>query len=733
MISEEFLKAYEAKEHEKDVLRLWEESGYANPDRMVKEHLTDENAETFSMVLPPPNVTGILHIGHAYMLAIEDTIIRYQRMLGKRTLWIPGTDHAAIATQTKVEKNLAKEKVRKHDLGREEFLKKVEAFAQESHDTIVNRCKQMGASLDWSREAYTLDEKRVKAVRTAFKKMYDEGLIYRDYRIVNWDVKGQTVISDDEVVHKERDAVMYTFKYDRDFPVEISTTRPETKLGDTAVAVHPEDERYREYVGKTYKVNFCGNELKIKIIADSHVDKDFGTGAVGLTPAHSLTDWEIAERHPEVKIKQIINEYGKIENTTDEFDGLKVGEVREKVVERLRKEGLITKEEEIKQNVSTAERSGGIIEPLPKMQWWIDTNKKFVFKSDKIEGIKKGQMVSLKEVMLRVVKSGQIEIIPKRFEKIYYHWVENLRPWNISRQIWYGHRIPVWYRGDEIYVGVEEPEGEGWKQDEDTLDTWFSSGLWTFSTLGWPEQSDDFLNYHPTNILETGQDILFFWVARMILMTTYLVGDIPFKQVYFHGLVRDSKGRKISKSLGNNINPLEVTDRFGNDALRMALIVGNTPGNDVNFDENKVRAYSKFANKLWNITRFILSETKDLMEKDEQVDINERDKKILEEEKSFIGEISEEMNQLKLYIVSEKLYHYVWHRLADEIIEESKEIFSKGTDEEKLSRKKMLDTLLRDVLKLLHPFMPFVTEAIWQKIPRNDNEREILMTEIWPI
>ncbi len=730
-MNEKFLQPYSAQNTEEKILKLWEDSGFYNPDNMIKAGLTQAEAEPFSMVLPPPNVTGILHIGHASMLAIEDIMTRYNRMLGKRTLWIPGTDHAAIATQSKVEKLLAKEKIRKHDLGREAFLEKVHEYAMNSQSTIIAQTKRMGASLDWSREAFTLDEKRERAVRTAFKRMYDDGLIYKAHRIVNWDVKGQTVISDDEIVYQERDTKMYTFKYAPDFPISISTTRPETKVGDTAVAVHPDDERYQEYIGKTYSMNFCGSDIEVKIIADHHVDPEFGTGALGVTPAHSVADWEIAERHPDIKVRKVINEYGKMENCGEILEGLKVNAAREKVVEWLREQNLLENEETIKQNVSTAERTGGIIEPLPKMQWWIDTEKKFIFNSDKIQGIPKGEMVSMKDLMLQVVKNGQIKILPQRFEKIYFNWVENLRPWNISRQIWYGHQIPVWYRGDDIHVGLEAPEGDGWVQDSDTLDTWFSSGLWTFSTLGWPDQTEDLEIYHPTSVLETGQDILFFWVARMILMTTYLMGDIPFKTVYFHGLVRDKQGRKISKSLGNNIDPLDIIDKYGTDAMRMSMIVGNGPGNDVNFDENKVRAYAKFANKIWNITRFILTETEDVDFEKEQ-EFSARDRELLQEQKDFIKEISTEMDEFKYYLVSEKLYHYVWHTFADEILEESKKIFENGSEEEKQSRRRFLMESLKTILKLLHPFMPFLTEEIWQSLPKTKHEREILMTALWP-
>lgn len=723
-----FLSPYDPNNTESRILKLWEDSGYANPDLMIKDGLVDSDADTFSIVLPPPNVTGTLHTGHASMLAIEDIMVRFQRMLGKRTLWLPGTDHAAIATQSKVEKLLSKEKMRKHDLGREAFLKRVEDFAQESQDTIISQIKSMGASVDWSRLAFTLDEQRQHAVYTAFTNMYNDGLIYRDYRIVNWDPKGQTVISDDEIVHVERQAKLYTFKYSEDCPLVISTTRPETKVGDTGIAVHPDDERYQQYLGKTFDVDFCGAKLSLKVVADKHVDPEFGTGALGVTPAHSQIDWDIAQNN-DLPYTQVINEYAKMENCGEILDGLKTTDAREKVIAWLKENNLLLNEEDTMQNVSTAERTGGIIEPLPKLQWWINTEKEFAFKTNKVPGIDEGEMITLKDAMLRVVQNDTVNILPERFERVYYDWINKLRPWNISRQIWYGHQIPVWYKGDEIYVGTEAPQGDEWIQDEDTLDTWFSSGLWTFSTLGWPNETNDFNTYHPTSILETGYDLIFFWVARMILMSLYHVGDIPFETVYMHGLIRDPQGRKMSKSLGNIVDPLDLTSKYGTDALRMGMIVGNGPGNDVNLDEQKIKAYSKFANKLWNITRFVLTETEGY---DTEAAYSDFDQEIINTHNQFISEITQEMKEYKYYLVGEKLYAYAWHNFADEILENSKEIFEDGSDTEKESRKKMLMHILKDILRTLHPFMPFVTEEIWQNVPKEDTDRELLMTERWP-
>ena len=730
LMDERFEKAYSPNETEDRIYALWEKSGFFNPDTCVEENICSIDAEAFSIVLPPPNVTGTLHIGHAMMLVVEDIMVRYNRMRGKKTLWIPGTDHAAIATESKVAKLLAKKGVKRHELGREKFLEKVNAFAQESHDTITHQVKKMGASLDWSREAYTLDDTRQRAVYTAFKKMYNEGLIYRGYRIVNWDPKGQTTISDDEVVHEERPATMYYFKYASDFPITIATTRPETKLGDTAVAVHPDDDRYKEYVGKEYTAVFAGEEITVRIVADESVDKELGTGALGVTPAHSAIDEEIAKRH-DLRMKQVINEYGKMTVGMEGVKDVKVDAAREAVVNWLKEENLLEKEEAITHNVSTAERTGGTVEPLPKEQWFIDVNKKFPIPHSEIPSIETGQEVTLKELMLHVVREGHIKILPKRFEKVYYHWIENLRDWNISRQIWFGHRIPVWYKNDEIHVDTEPPKGDGWQQDEDTLDTWFSSGLWTFSTLGWPNKTSDLQTYHPTNVLETGYDILFFWVARMILMSTYLLGQVPFRTVYLHGLVRDGKGRKMSKSLGNIVDPLDTIETYGADATRMSLIVGIGAGNDSNLSEDKIRAYKKFANKLWNITRFILSNTEDYTFTEDTTP-TDTDKKLLDTLNALVADVTEDFENYRYYLAGEKMYHYVWHTLADVILEESKDILNGDDVGNKESRQNTLIKILRICLQTLHPFMPFVTEEIWQQLKSEIRDQDVLMVSKWP-
>lgn len=728
-IDARLLKPYNPSENESDIYSKWEQSGLFNPDICIEKGLISKDAPYFSIVLPPPNVTGTLHIGSAFMLAIEDIMVRHARMNGKRTLWIPGTDHAAIATQSKVESIIYKEeKKRRHDLGREEFLKRVEKYAAESHDKIVAQIRKTGCSIDWSREAFTLDEKRSLAVKTAFKKMFDDGLIYRGYRIVNWDPKGQTTISDDEIVYEPQKAKLYTFKYAKDFPIAIATTRPETKVGDTAVAVNPNDKRYKKYIGQEFKVEFCGVPLNIKVIGDEAVDSSFGTGAVGVTPAHSVIDYEMAERH-KLPLIQVINEYARMMVESPELKDKKIVEAREIIIDWLKKEKLLEKEEEIENNLATAERTGGIVEPLPKMQWFVDVNKKIKIRDSKISGIKSGSHVTLKELMLAAVKNGDIKIIPDRFEKVYYHWIENLRDWCISRQIWYGHQIPAWYNGEETYCGIEAPDGKTWVQDQDTLDTWFSSGLWTFSTLGWPEKTKDLENYHPTTVLETGYDILFFWVARMILMSAYLLGEVPFRTVYLHGLVRNKDGKKISKSLGNNIDPTEIIEKYGADAMRMSLIVGTGPGNDSKMSEEKLKAYKHFANKVWNVSRFVLASTENV-KIDEECELLENDKELLDEFNKFVSEVTMDFVDYRLYIAAEKIYHYIWHRFADVIIEESKPLISSDDEKVSASRKYILRSILENSLKVLHPFMPFVTESIWQIIYSGQNR--LLMTESWP-
>jgi valyl-tRNA synthetase len=717
-MDEKFKKPYDPAATESRLYQAWEESGYFNPDNLPVTK-TGTSKGPFTIMMPPPNATGVLHMGHMLGNTLQDIIIRFKRMQGYEALYLPGTDHAAIATQARVEKDIQKaEGKSRHDLGREELVRRIGIFVEEKRDTIRKQVRVTGASCDWSREAFTFDEQRNRAVRRMFKDMYDAGLIYKGLRIVNWDPKGQTTISDDEIVHEERAGKLYTFKYSKDFPITIATTRPETKVGDTAVAVHPDDPRYKEFIGKEYDLEFIGVPLHIKIVGDTGVEPEFGTGALGVTPAHAHIDWEIGEKnylpHP-----QVIDEYAKM--TVDgPLKGLKVGEAREKVVEWLKEQDLLEKEEDIKQNIATAERTGGVIEPLPKLQWFIDVNKPIKERGNK----------SLKELMLEPVRSGAITILPGHYDKTYYHWIENLRDWCISRQIWYGHQVPVWTRGEEMTVG-EPPVGDwtadGWEQDPDTLDTWFSSGSWTFSTLGWPEETPDLARFHPTDVLETAYEILFFWVARMILMSQFVLGDIPFRTVYLHGLIRDAQGRKFSKSLGNGIDPIDVVEKFGADAARMSIVVGNTPGTDMRLSEDRIKGYKHFANKLWNITRFILENTEDA---DLQAPLTEDDQVLKDELAALALDVTKDMEAYRLYLAADKLYQYAWKELADRIIEESKPILLGDDQTDAASRKAVLRALLRDLLALLHPFIPFVTEEIWQSLPEHEG---FLMVAPWPI
>ncbi|MDO8496837.1 MAG: valine--tRNA ligase [bacterium] len=714
-------KAYNPKETEDRIYKLWEESGYFNPDNLPERHKTP-----FSIVLPPPNVTAALHMGSALMLAIQDIMIRFERMRGKKTLWLPGTDHASIATETKFLKD---KKINRNDYTnkRGEFIDLVNEFALQNQSTIIKQMRSMGASLDWSRLTYTLDKERSEAVQEAFTKMHEAGLIYMGKgKVINWDPKGQTVVSDEEIEYETGKAIFYTFRYSKDFPIAISTTRPETKVGDTAVAVHPDDKRYKKYIGEVFELEFAGVKLSIKIVGDPSVDPTFGTGALGVTPAHSLIDSEIASRH-NLPSRQVINEFARMNKDAGPLlADKKTTEAREIIANYLKERGLIEKEEVIDQNIPKAQRSGGIIEPLPKRhQFFVNVNKPINERGGK----------TLKELMREVITSGKIKILPERFEKIYLNWIDNLRDWSISRQIWYGHRLPVWYKlpapiGDELeyVVSKTKPAGEGWEQFSDTLDTWFSSGLWTFSTLGWPKETADLNAYHPTDVLETAYDILFFWVAKMILMSQFLIGDIPFRTVYLHGLVRDEKNRKISKSLGNNIDPLDMTEQYGTDAVRMAMIIGTSVGNDSKVSPEKFKAYKHFANKLWNITRFVLMSIPDKM--DTNTSLTSEDKKLIEELQKLTEDITQDMENFRFYLAAEKIYHYVWHTFADKIVEESKTKLSNDNQAVKASAQRMLLEILTTSIKILHPFMPFITEEIYSKLPLK--EKKLLIIESWP-
>ena len=717
-------KTYEPHKHEDAIYQRWEESGYFNPD-----NLPGQRQKAFTIVLPPPNVTGKLHLGHASMLSYQDIMIRYHRLKGDKTLWLPGMDHAAIATQNVVEKELKQQGKTRHDLGRAAFLAKVNDFAEASKKIIRQQIKKMGSSLDWSRERFTLDENLSLAVRTAFKRMYDDGLIYRGDRVVNWCPRCQSTLADDEVEYEESQGQFYFIKYG---PLTIATTRPETKLGDTGVAVNPKDERYKKLIGQVLPIDLAGHKLAVKVFGDSEVDQNFGSGAIGVTPAHSQQDFKWAEKYNLPLIK-VIDERGEMTAAAGKYQGLSTLECRNRLVADLRKAGLLEKIEDYKNNLSVCYRCKTSIEPLTSRQWFVDVNKKVPSRGK-----------SLKQLATEAVSSHEITIIPDRFNKIYFQWMDNLRDWCISRQIWYGHQIPVWYRQpdkkskirknsklfpqvnkQEIFVGLEPPTGEGWIQDQDTLDTWFSAGLWTFSTLGWPKQTKDLKIYHPTSVLETMYDILFFWVARMIIMSLYFLKEKPFATVYLHAMIKDKQGRKMSKSLGNGIDPLEMIKKFGADALRLSMVVGSTPGTDLRLYEEKIAGYRNFVNKLWNISRYIISKLQEtnvkIQTKSKIKNQNPKtlaDEWILAELNKIIQTTTKNIEEFKFSQAGEELYEFTWSKLADWYLEVAK---LEGAKEE------ILLYILERLLILWHPFCPFVTEVLWQNL-----SPEPLIIQSWP-
>jgi len=729
----ELPKAYDPKLVEDKIYKKWEKSGYFNPDNLD----CDENAASFSIAMPPPNVTGTLHVGHSLTLTYEDLMTRYNRLLGKRALYLPGEDHAAIATQTKVEKILKEtENKTRHDLGREKFLKKVEEFAQKSRDRIRFQIRKMGASCDWSRERYTLDEGMTQAVETTFINMYKDGLIYRGDRIVNWCPRCHSTLADDEVTYKTTQGKLWYIKYG---PFVIATTRPETKLADTGVAVNPKDERYQDLIGKIIPINLAGQQIKVKVFADPMVDISFGSGAVGVTPAHSKIDYNWALKYG-LEIIKLINEDGKITEAGGKYAGLTVEAAREAFVKDLEAAGQIEKIEDYENNLSLCYRCDTPVEPLPSLQWFIDVNKTVSFPD--------GQSLSIKERAIDEVRSGNIKIIPKRFEATYFQWLENLNDWCISRQIWYGHKIPVYYCDNcqGVYASAEKikicPDCKSKKirKDEDTLDTWFSSGLWTFSTLGWPvnqkrdgygkapyEDKNDLERFHPTSVMETGYDIIFFWVARMIIMTTYCLGEKPFDTVYLHGLIRTKDGKKMSKSLGNALDPVDMIDKYGADALRLAQTIGATAGNDSRIYEEKIEGNKHLVNKLWNISRFILTTVSEV-KKIETAPAPKTlaDAWILSLFNTTLVELTNNLDKLEFSAAGEGLRDFSWNEFADWYLEIAK--FQMADDLLKQNTEEILLFILERLLIMWHPFIPFVTEEIWSNI----ESKKLLMVQNWP-
>ena len=701
-------KAYEPAQYEDEIYSSWEASGFFNPDNLPSK------GEAFSLAMPPPNATGILHVGHASALAYEDLMIRYKRLQGFQTLWLPGTDHAAIATQTKVEKILADEGTNRHTLGRDKFLARVKDYVAKSRDIIKNQTKKMGSSCDWSREAYTFSDDLSLAVNTAFVRMYNDGLIYRGLRIVNWCPRCASTLADDEVEYQEQVGKLYYIKYG---PFVVATTRPETKLADTGLAVHPDDARYKKYLGQEIEVDLAGHKITVKVFADTQVDPEFGSGAIGVTPAHSAVDYEFAQKN-NLKIIKLIDEQGHILASGGKYAGLDVLDARTKFVTDLEAAGLLVKVEDYPNNLSVCYRCGTAIEPLTSEQWFVAVDKKISSRGNK----------TLKELAIKAVSSKEIKILPDRFAKVYYHWMENLHDWCISRQIWWGHRIPVWYTEDhEKIVALNEAEatklanGKKITQDPDTLDTWFSSALWTFSTLGWPnEEAKDFIKFHPTTVLETGYDILFFWVARMILMSEYLLGTKPFETVYLHGMIRDKDGKKMSKSLGNGIDPLDMISQFGTDALRLSLMMGAAPGADLKLYEEKIAGSRNFVNKLWNISRFIFSQVENpRLVADEPKVKSQLDQAILSKFNQLVKEVTGHLDKYEFSIASVKLYQFTWTDFADWYVEIAKK---------EKNKQEILLYILERLLKLWHPFIPYVTEVIWKQFQTNT----LLMIETWP-
>ncbi len=709
----EISKTFDSKNLEKALYDQWEASGAFKP--------SDNTEKTpYSIFMPPPNATGTLHLGHATMLAIEDILIRFKRMQGHPTLYLPGTDHAAIATQSVVEKKLQKEGVKhpRKDLGREKLLEKIREFVAESQSTIKNQVRRMGASCDWSREAYTFSDQLNHAVNSLFQMMFEDGLIYRGDRIVNWDPKMQTTVADDELEYEERKEPFYTFQYG---PFQISTSRPETKFGDKYVVMHPDDERYKQYKhGDTFECEWINGPITATIIKDEAVDPEFGTGVMTITPWHDTVDFDMAERH-ELDKEQIIDLHGKLLPIAGDFAGLSIAEARPKIIERLAEKGLLVKtDENYMHNVAVSYRGKGVVEPQILKQWFVDVNKPVIDW--------KGKKQSLKEVMADTVKSGMIKIYPERFDKTYFHWIDHLRDWCISRQIWWGHRIPVWYKDGETICSETSP-GEGWIQDEDTLDTWFSSQLWTFSTLGWPEKTPDLMRFTPSSVLETGYDILFFWVARMILGTTYALRktgfpeekSIPFKDVYLHGLIRDIRGKKMSKSNPETcIDPLDMIEKYGTDAVRLSLVVGSTPGNDMRLYEEKIAGFRNFGTKIWNGARFVMMNLDENSNSAIEIDtLSRSDKWILTRLNEIIEGVTQALETYQLSEAGMLVYDFFWGEFCDWYLEMSKVHKNSA----------VLNHVLKTCLKLLHPFIPFITEALWKELGGDG----LLISAPWPI
>ncbi|AAK80354.1 valyl-tRNA synthetase [Clostridium acetobutylicum] len=710
---DEMAKTYDPKEFEDRIYKWWEEEGFFTPK-------VDKNKKPYTIMMPPPNITGKLHLGHALDCALQDFMIRAKRMQGYEALWLPGQDHASIATEVRVEKEILKEGLNKKEMGREKFLERVWDWTKEYRERIKGQQKKLGVSADFTRESFTMDEKLNKAVRTVFVKLYEDGLIYQGNRITNWCPKCQTALSDAEIEYKEDQGFFWHIKYPvegEDSFIEIATTRPETMLGDTAVAVNPKDERYKEFIGKLLVLPLLGR--KIPVVADDYVDMEFGTGAVKITPAHDPNDYEVGKRH-DLKEIVMLNNDGTIKEGFGKYSGMDRYEARKAIVSDLKEEGYLVKIKEHVHNVGTHDRCGNIIEPMVSKQWYV-------------------KMESLAKPAIEAVKAGKTKFVPERFDKIYFNWMENIQDWCISRQLWWGHRIPVWYCKDcgEIIVSEKEPKAcskcnsENLEQDKDVLDTWFSSALWPFSTLGWPDKNEDLEYFYPTDTLVTGYDIIFFWVARMVFSGIYNMGEVPFKHVYIHGLVRDAEGRKMSKSLGNGVDPLDVIDTFGADALRFMLITGNAPGNDIRYKTEKVEAARNFANKIWNASRFVLMNLdKEIMDKYKDLEeYSLADRWILSRCNSLVREVTDNIEKFELGIASQKVYDFMWNEFCDWYIELVKPVMYGEDEKAKGIAYNVLYKVLTVGLQLLHPVMPYITEEIYQHL---GGEYKAIAISAWP-
>ncbi len=654
--------------------------------------------------MPPPNANGSLHAGHAVFVTIEDLLIRYKRMRGYKTLWLPGADHAGFETQVVYEKELEKQGRSRFKMSREEFYKETLAFTLENKKFMEGQLRQLGASCDWSREKFTLDPSIIDIVYKTFKQLYKDGLAYRGNKSVNWCTKHQTSLSELETITEERVDPLYYMKYG---PFVLATVRPETKFGDTAIAVNPKDPRYKKWIGKEIEFNGLIGPVKLKVIADEYVDPLFGTGVVKITPAHDPNDFEVAKRH-NLSVVEVIDRYGKLNERCGKYAGLKVEEARKIIAGDLENAGMLEKiDKNYKHPVKKCYKCERILEPRILPQWFLS-------------------MKPLAMPAIKAIKGGNIVFYPEHYKKIMLHWLTNIEDWNVSRQIAWGIPIPAWYRGDEIIINEKSP-GNGWTRDTDTFDTWFSSGQWPFATLGYPD-GKDFKKYYPTQVMETAGEIIFFWVARMLMLGLYRTGKIPFDTVYLHGIVTAKDGQKMSKSKGNAISPLDLSGKYGTDALRMGLIISNTPGTTTALYEEKIKAYKHFANKFWNVARFVVENTGGSVQK---TNYTKEDKKLFKEFEEVSEKITEDLENYKIYLAAEKIYHYLWDRFASEIIEESKPILKGEDSTAKDSRKHLLVNILTDSLKLLHPFMPFVTEEIWALLP--NKKKGLLMLEPWPV